>query len=158
MFAILLGALLVADTSPEPGAVPARGTAPLLLNVQVKDGKLTCKREVTVIVPVTVPMKVLVNGREQTVYRTVQKTEIRTFEMNWDLKKATAQEAGGKKIDGKTLTKLLARPRPVVMSANGSAIDPGWLKLFAKDTLVIVATEVRPPQPKDSDGKKPQPR
>jgi hypothetical protein len=106
-------------------------------------------------------MKVLVNGQEQVVYRVVYRTETRVTQLQWDLKKATAQEAGGKKIDGKTLTKLLARPRPVVMSANGSAIDPGWLKLFAKDTLVIVAPDVRPaktpaPQPKDDDGKKPE--
>jgi len=138
MFLVVVSALLFADTSPDPKPATPRGPAPMLVTVQIKDGKLVSNREVIVTVPVLVKQKVIVNGQaeERTVtqYQTMKRLET----IQWDLKKATMSEAGGKKVDLKTAKKLLAKPRPVVVSADGKAVDAGWLKLFAKDTLVIV--------------------
>ncbi len=150
MFAVVLAGLLFADTNPEPAPPVPRGVAPLLLPATIKDGKLVSERAVRVVVPVATAMKVIVNGREETrtviSYREEQRMEISA----WDLKRAKISQAGGKKIDVATLKKLLAKPRLVVFSADGRAIDPAYLKVFAKDTLVIVAPPEgsKAPQPK----------
>jgi hypothetical protein len=147
MFAVILAAFVLADPSPEPVPAAPTGPGPMLLNVQILDGKLVSKQEATVLVPVTTTEKVNVNGRIQVRTVTAYRTEKRVSTREWDLKKATFRDAGGKKIDLDTATRLLARPRPVAMSADGKAIDPGWLKVLKKDTLVIVAPQAAPANP-----------
>jgi hypothetical protein len=144
MFAIVLGVFLVADPTPEPAPAVPRGEGPLLVTAQVEDGKLVSRREVSVTVPVQVTEKVNVNGAIETRTRTVYRTEKRAYAMEWDLKKATFQAAGGKKIDRETAYKLLAKPRPVAVSSDGKPVDPAWLKALAKSTLVIVAQRAAP--------------
>jgi hypothetical protein len=133
MFAILLGALAVAADAEATPKEPPR-----ILTASVKDGQLVSKLVVTVAVPVTVTQKVNVNGKEQDVTTTTYKTEQRTIEQKYDLKKATFSTAGGKKLDLDAVKKRLAKPLPVVVSGNGKAVDESYLKLFDKDALVIV--------------------
>jgi hypothetical protein len=143
MFAILLGALIAADVPVEPAKDAPKAQAPVILTASVKGEQLVSQRQVTVAVPVTVQKKTIVNGQEQVVTVTEYRTELRMQERAWDLKKATFSTAGGKKLDLDDLKKQLDKPRPIVFSSDGKAIDAAYLKLFDKDAIVIVA----PPAP-----------
>jgi hypothetical protein len=139
MFAILLGALIAADVPVEPAADAPKGQPPRILTASVKGEQLVSRQKVTVTVPITVQEKIVVNGQEQVVTKTAYRTEERMQELTWDLKKATISTAGGKKLDLDDLKKQLDKPRPIVFSSDGKAIDAAYLKLFDKDVIVIVA-------------------
>jgi hypothetical protein len=139
MLVILLGALAVAAD-----AEPAPKEPPRILTASVKDDQLVSKMVVTVVVPVTIKQKVNNNGKEEEVTVTSYKSEQRTIEQKYDLKKATFSTAGGKKLDLDAVKKRLAKAQPVVVSGNGKAVDESYLKLFDKDALVIVVPMPEP--------------
>jgi hypothetical protein len=161
MFVILLGAIALGAEADEAPKVPPR-----ILTASVKDDQLVSKMVVTVVVPVTIKQKVNNNGKEEEVPVTSYKSEQRTIEQKYDLKKATFSTAGGKKLDLDAVKKRLAKPQPVVVSGNGKAVDASYLKLFDKDALVIVvpmpeplkvpqlAPPPAPPSPPTKDEKK----
>jgi len=135
MLVILMAALAVAaDDKPAPSKEPPR-----IVKASIKDDKLVVHTTVTVSVPVTVVEKVKTKeGKELEVTKTMVKSETRTVEQSYDLKKATATTAGGKKISLDDLKKKLEKPQAIVLSADGNAIDESYLKLFDKDVIVIV--------------------
>jgi len=144
MFAILLAAVaLTADETPAPKDSPKEAAAkapPRIITASVKGDKLVTQATVTQVVPVPVTVKEKTKeGKEVDVTRVTMKTETRTIEQSYDLKKATATTAGGKKISLDDLKKKLARPQAIVVSADGNAVDEAYLKLFDKDVIVIVA-------------------
>ena len=106
-----------------------------------KAGKLVSTRQEIAYVPETRTRTVNIGGKDQVQTYTVAVPVMRKTERVWNLDKATFMEAGGKKIDKETLTKRLAKPTPVVISSDGRAVDPGYLQLFKKDTIVIVAAQ-----------------
>jgi hypothetical protein len=152
MFAVVLAAFL-ADPSPDPTPAMPKGPAPMILPALFKDGKLVSEQTARALIPVTRAYKVIVNGREEIRQVTNYQEETRMVRLEWDLKKATFSEAGGKKIDLDTLKKRLAKPGLAVFSADGKPVDRAYLKLFAKDTLVIVAPQV----PGREEKKRPEP-
>jgi len=158
MFVILLGAIALGADADEAPKAPPR-----ILTASVKDDQLISKVVVPVVVPVTIRQKVNNNGREEEVTVTTYRTETRTIDQKWELKKSTFSTAGGKKLDLDAVKKRLAKPQPVVVSTNGKAGDESYLKLFDKDALVIVVPMPEPlkqpllpppPRPKDDEKKK----
>jgi len=145
MLVILLAAIaLAADETPVPRDAPkveaeAAKAAPRIVTASVKDDKLVLRNTCTVAVPVTVVRKVKnKDGKEEDVAVTTARTETRNVEQSYELKKVTATTAGGKKVSADDLKKKLAKARPVVVSADGNAVDESYLKLFDKDVIVLV--------------------
>src|SRR5262245_28257414 len=136
MFAILMAACLAGDVVVEPKSEPIKGQAPMLLTVQVKDDQLVSKRTVMEYITQKRVEEVNVNGRVEKREVAVVVPVMKELMMAWDLKKATAT-AGGKKISADDLKKQLAKPTLVVVSSDGKEVDAAYLKLFAKETIVI---------------------
>lgn len=138
MSALLLAALLAAADGPEPAPAAPTGPPPRILNASIKGDQLHSTQVVQVVVPIVFTEKVVINGQATDVTKTKNITQSRTQEESWDLKKATLTTAGGKKLDLDDLRKQFAKPRPVILSTSGKAIEAGYLKLFDKDAIVIV--------------------
>jgi hypothetical protein len=159
MFVILLGAIALGADADEAPKAPPR-----ILTASVKDDQLVSKVVIPVVVPVTIRQKVNNNGKEEEVTVTTYRTETRTIEQKWELKKSTFSTAGGKKLDLDAVKKRLAKPQPVVLSTTGKAVDESYLKLFDKDALVIVVPMPEPlkvpapapPGPPTKEEKKPK--
>jgi hypothetical protein len=152
MLPLLLSAALLAPAADTDPVIPPKGTPPTILVGQLdKKGHFASEVTVQQAVPETRTEKVNVNGKEEertvTVYVMVQKKVTVTR----DLTKATITDASGKKIDKKALAKRLAKPAAVVFSADGKAVDKGFLAVLKADTIVIVtplaSTGVMPPFP-----------
>jgi hypothetical protein len=64
-------------------------------------------------------------------------------EHGWTLTLASTQvfDVKGKKLTSEELWKRIAAGAVVAVSADGKEVDPGFLKAFAKDTLVFVSAE-----------------
>jgi hypothetical protein len=134
MFAILLSALAVAaDVEP-----PAPKEPPRLVLVTLKGDQLVTRVTVLSTKPVQVKEKYEVNGnvRERTVTKYVTQTQV--VEQAFDLKKATFSTVGGKKLDADAVKKRMTKPQVIVTSGDGKAIDEAYLKVFDKDTIVMV--------------------
>jgi hypothetical protein len=138
MFALVLAALAVAD-APKVEPAPAASTQPpRIVTARVKGDNLVSVQPVVVQKPVRVKVEVENNGKIEVREVTQLVTETKMVEQTWSLKKATAITAGGKKIDLDDLKKKLAKAQPIVLSADGKAVDASYLKLFDKDAIVIV--------------------
>jgi hypothetical protein len=139
MLPLLLSATLLAPAADPDPAVTPKGTPPTILVGTIdKNGNLVTVVMRPEAVTVTRQVKENVNGKE--VVRQIAVTEMRMTkaEVTRDLSKATVTTASGKKIDKKELAKRLAKPAAVLISADGKAVDKGFLALFKADTLVIV--------------------
>src|SRR5262249_45103805 len=129
-----------------PKEAAATKAPPVIITASVKDDKLVTQTTVTVAVPVTVTVKEKTKeGKDVEVTRTSFKAVMKTVEHSYDLKKAKVTTAGGKKISLDDLKKKLAKPQPIVLSADGNAIDEAYLKLFDKDAIVIVGPRQEAP-------------
>jgi len=149
MLVILLSALAVAADDVEPPV--QKSVAPRLVLVALKGDQLVHRAVVTVSVPVSKAVEVEMNGKKVTRVVTEYVQEQRTVELAWDAKKATITTAGGKKIDFDDLKKRLPKPRMVVVSGDGKAVDDAYLKLLDKDAIVIVPEKPNPDKEKKED-------
>jgi hypothetical protein len=134
MLVVLLSALAV---SAEPEPAP-KSPEPCVLTASVKGDKLTLRVTQALVTYVEERVKVEKNGKEEEV--TVKKIvpNLRTVQMEHDLKKATFTTAGGKKLSLDDVRKRLDKPQPVVVSSDGRAVDAAFLKLFDRDAVVIL--------------------
>jgi hypothetical protein len=87
-------------------------------------------RLMTSVVKETKTTQAMYTEEEKT--RLAQNTDIRLEEL-------TAFSADGREITREQLRTLLAEPRPVVVSSNGSIVDPFFLSMLRDDTLVFVS-------------------
>src|SRR5947209_6669808 len=126
MFAILFSGLLMADTAVKQ-ATPEepKGPQPYLVHAWVKEDLL---------VAVGTGAS---TGYDNQLFRYL-------FVQTWDLKKATITTAGGKKLTSEELAKLLVKPRLVAVSQDGKPVDPVYLKLLDRETIVIAAPRAVP--------------
>src|SRR4051794_32230535 len=124
MLAILLSALAVAADDVEPPV--QKDSPPRFVLVALKGDQLVHRATVTVSMPVRKKVEVEVNGKKETREVTEYVTEARVIEQKWDAKKATITTAGGKKLGLDDLKKRLARPRVVVVSGDGKAVDEAY--------------------------------
>jgi hypothetical protein len=136
----LLLTLFFPPVPVQPETEAPKGPPPQIVFASIdKEGKLSW----------TVMLQQYVTEYRQTTVENAGKKEVRTVAVTvpvtrmvksvLPLDKATITEAGGKKIDKKTLAQRLAKPAVVVLSADGQKIDAGYLKAFKKDVIVIVA-------------------
>jgi len=150
MFALLFATFLTADVPVpvEPQPVAAK-PAPRIITASVDGDKLMTQAQVYEQVPVTVEKEVIRNGKKEKIQVTEYIKRAKTVKQSIDLKKATITTAGGKKLTLDDLKKPLAKPAPVVISSDGKAVDPSYLKILDKDTIVIVIGAEEPKKPKE---------
>jgi len=73
----------------------------------------------------------------RTIYTPVYEEQARSIEV----RSAEVFEAGGTKLKSDDVLKRVTAGTVVVMSADGKKVDPAYLRLLAKDTLVIVSRQ-----------------
>jgi hypothetical protein len=133
---VLIASFVLTGADPEPDSIP-KGPPPKL--VAVKGGGDTMMVTETVMVPITIARKVVVEegGKkvEKVVTETTTRTEMRTRMISF--KGATGRTAGGKKLDADEVIKRLAKPQVLAISADGKPIDAAYLRLLKSDTLVV---------------------
>jgi len=153
MFAILLSVLAISadgERAAQKTEEPAPKVPPQLFLVKLDGDQIVFQGEA----PVTRAVKRLVEvndilGKRLTTKIVGYATSTEKVELKWDLKKAKAATAGGKKLGLDDLKKRLAKPQVVVVSGDGKPVDEAYLKLLDKDVIVLV-----PEKPKLDDGKK----
>jgi len=155
MVTALLGLLLLPATDVEPPSPAPKGTPPQVITAKIEGERLTATRMVTSYRTEFRTEKAIVGAREVT--RTVRVVVPVTtmVQLAWNLKRATAQQADGKKIEMAELKKMLAKPAAVLVSGDGKPVDKGYLSLFKKETIVIVAPATAPgdvPVPRPGPG------
>jgi hypothetical protein len=142
MLQLVLGAMLasVVVAPLQPGDAPPKGPAPLVMVAHPNaDGTIRIARTVTVAeyVPVTVKVKVLVNGREEERSVTKYETVTRQVTQQVTVKDVDVYNLQGRKLDPRDVK--LTAPTPVLVSADGRPVDPLYLRLARENTLVIVS-------------------
>jgi len=130
--------LLLQPADVEPKVEAPKGPPPRIVTVTSNKDTLVARITVTEMVPVQVREKIIVGGKE--VERNVLKyiTAMKVVEQTMNLKGAKAQQADGTTIEMASLKKRLAVPTTVVISADGQPVDPGYLRLFQKNTIIIM--------------------
>jgi hypothetical protein len=143
LLTLALAASAQAAPAPEAPAPEPKGPPPAFRVVKMNDkGDLVG----TVTVPVTRyavekrQIEVFVNGMKEVreVAVPVAVTAMQTQTTVYSGKGLRASTADGKPVDAKALAARLARPTLVLVSADGRPVDPAYLRLLAKGTLVIV--------------------
>jgi hypothetical protein len=66
--------------------------------------------------------------------------------------------AGGKKVDVKKLPNFLKKKTCVLISSDGKKVDPAYLEIIKKDTLVLVIPPAIKPAPLTPPDVPPPPR
>jgi hypothetical protein len=132
-------ALAFAPVPPTVPSAPPKGPPPQMLWISDADpDKGIIKTLVTVMVPVvrTVERTVNVNGtiQKQVVNVTEYVTEFR--EEVRPLGEFEARTVEGKKLEGDRLAASL-KGKAVLVVLDEKGIDPAYLPLFAKDTIVL---------------------
>jgi hypothetical protein len=132
-----------------PDAGP-KGPAPRVMVARVSaDGHPVVVRQVIEAVPEIQKVEVKVNGqvekRQVTVYRYV----LREVEVRLNVDGVQVFEANGRRIDPADVAGRLKKATAVLVSADGKAVDPFYLRLARPGTLVVVAPGLTAPQPKD---------
>ena len=69
-----------------------------------------------------------------------------------ELKELKVTMVGGKEVDRDEALRRLATPGYVIVSADGKAVSPGYLKLFRNDVLVLVSPDLVAPAPRAIGG------
>src|SRR5262249_39940422 len=149
-FAILLSALVMGDAPGKAPAAAPKGPPPRIHNAAIEKGWLVIEETEVRYVVQTRQETVTINDQKVVQTKTVTVPALVTQRRRVSLKGATFQDAGGTKYDHKEAAKLLAKFRPVVLSLDGKPVDPAYLKLLAKATIVIVgpsATKIAEPDP-----------
>lgn len=148
MFATLTAAccLLLA---PVPQTETPVGPVPLLVDLKPDaDGRVRVNVMRTATVAVTETVIVAENGvnRVVTRQRQVPHKGVNRVELK-EVADLVIRTADGKAADRElVLKKLSAEGGPVVVSADGKAVDPKFLKLFRDETLILSAAELMPQQ------------
>lgn len=145
MLAILLCAVVGADSDVEPKPKTKPATPPSMVQVYLSGDRLVSRTEVTVTKKVPVK-KTVANkgGKTEEVVQLVAVPELRVVEIFHSLTTLEAKTAGGKALDVEEVKKRLLRPQVVVMSGDGKAIAQAFLDALDKETIVLVPRQVRP--------------
>jgi hypothetical protein len=142
--AALLASLQAALAQDKPK--PPAGPSPLLIVISNADkaaGKITYQNMVYVTVAKEVEDTVVVDGKQVKVKRVVYETVPTMTEAAIAVKMGMALDTGGKALDEDTVWKALTRGAVVVVSQDGKMVEPAYLSVFKKETVVLV-----PPLPK----------
>jgi hypothetical protein len=123
---------------PPAIGMPVRptGTAPTMMTMQVKDGKLVSEQTTTVQKAVPVTEKVpQADGTTVEVTKMVVQSVQEKQTISYPVEGTTFQTADGKKLDTEAALKKLKSPKLVVVATG--KIDESLLGALKADTLVI---------------------
>jgi hypothetical protein len=152
-FLLALTALSL-PSAPAPADVPSvlpKGTPPQFVFVSgIDKDKGTLKIQSTVSVPVTkeVTIESVINGMKvkQTVNVTVY--EVSTKEESFPLASFRVLDSQGKEIDADVAWKKLADGKLMIRQPGPEPLDPSYLKLLAKDALILAPKPAKDAPPK----------
>jgi hypothetical protein len=139
--------LLAAPAADDTKDKPPEGPAPKFVTVEKydKDKDILQARAVEqVAVTEAVPVKVVIMGREATEIRSVTRMVSRAVVTAHALKGSQFFDGAGKKLKDDEARDRLKAGRTVLLAPTPQAPDPAYLKVLAKDTLIIAPG---PPEP-----------
>jgi hypothetical protein len=144
MLSLMVALLFPPAPAPAAEEKPT-GPSPVLVSAKVdQEGRLVCFVQTTEYRPETRTVEVNVGGKVEKRTYTVM-VPVTTPSRTYSLDKATMARAGGGKIDRKELATVLDKPTMVVLSANGKPVDPAYLKVLRKNTIILVVPAAAPP-------------
>jgi hypothetical protein len=140
---------VVAAAADAPPTFP-KGPPPqfvLLAGASKDKGALVVQVAESVPVTKTVAVTEIVGG--QAVTRQVAFTDYQTVtkQEEWSLKSFRVLDAQGKEIEGDEVWKRLKAGDMVLRQAGPEPIDPAYLKMFAKETVILAPKPMKEPQP-----------
>ena len=149
---LVLGGAAWAEDKPKlpKGPPPFQALARATLNKGVIEFRLT----VPYLVQVFQETKTVVEGKEVIKTTVVAKLVTREDARQVKEKELQAFDATGKKVSAKALLKRLKKPGAVLVSADGAKVDPFYLEIIKKDTLVLILPS---PKSEPESGLKPMP-
>lgn len=144
--ALTLSMALGAPVPPPTAPIPA-GTAPRVVELKPDaNGKVTVQITRTETQRVTLGGPVPPGGGAPAVREIEVPVTKQIMAELGDVKDLTITTADGKKLDREEALKKLEKGGIVVVSADGNAVSPAFLKVFKDETLVLVAKELIGPQ------------
>ena len=112
----------------------------------VKDGGLMLSRTVTVLKTQVRERVVRVNGKDITERVTVQVPVLQREYVKMKLAGLEFFNAAGEKQSAEDVRDALEKPKIVLVSRDGRKVDPFYLKVVKRDTLIIVDKRRRRPK------------
>jgi len=139
--------LLAGEVGEQPKGVP-----PKVMTASVeKDGRVFLLHLIAEVRPLKEKVKILVNGQEQEVERTVYEQVMKQVKVYLDDKGVQVFGTDGKKIPAKEVAKGIKKPTAVLVSSDGKPVDPFYTRIAREGTLIVVApslaTGAMPPGP-----------
>jgi hypothetical protein len=160
MFRPLFGLLMLLLWVPglradEPLELP-KGLPPSFVLARMgKDGNILIRQQVMEFVPVLEEAVVEENGQKKKVAVTTYRQVARVIESKLEGKSTQFFGTDGKEVDAKEAAKTLEKETAVLLSADGSKVDPFYLRFIKDGTLILAAPRkttapvpVPPVQPK----------
>jgi len=151
---VLVMTTLSLPFAPAPAdepAVPPKGTPPQFVFVSgIDKDKGTLKIQTSVAVPVTksITVEMVINGVKVKQVVNVTEYQISTKEESYALDSFRVLDAQGKEIDADVAWKKLADGKLMLRHAGPEPLDPAYLKLLAKDTLILAPKPAKEMPPK----------
>ncbi len=147
MFTALTLSMALGAPVPPPTAPVAVGMAPRVVELKPDaNGKITVQITRTETQRVTLGGPVPPGGGAPAVREIEVPVTKQIMAELGDVKDLTITTADGKKLDREEALKKLGKGGIVVVSADGNAVSPAFLKVFKDETLVLVAKELIGPQ------------
>ena len=163
---MLVCVALAAPAPVQDRIVPPKGPPPSWATAVIKDGLLEITESVMVpqLREEIRQRIVTVGGKQVTIAEKVAVTQLVPIQRTMRIMKASYYDTAGKEIEAGRAAKLLNRPTVVLMSGDGKALDPYYLRTIKEGTLIVVRpmqpgpggpTPVPLPAPTDSTGNRP---
>jgi hypothetical protein len=143
--------LLSASSWAEERQAYPKGTPPQFVFVSGVDkdkGVLKIQTGVSVPVEKTVTQEVVINGKKVPQVVRVTEYQLSLKEESLTLASFRVLDAQGKEIEGDDGWKKLADGKLMLRQAGSEPIDPAYLKLLAKDTLILAPKPSKTDKPK----------
>jgi hypothetical protein len=130
----LVGSIASAQQAPT-GAPP---TLEIVHLVMPEKGIIVCRQVSFTTELRTIEEKIVVNGQERVIARTVAVPIMRESELRFDLAVSRVITTDGKQLPIDEVWKRLKAKSVVAVSANSTAPAPAFLRVLHPDTLVII--------------------
>jgi hypothetical protein len=151
---LLVMTALSLPSAPAPADEPAvlpKGTPPQFVFVSgIDKDKGTLKIQTAVSVPVTksITVAMVINGVRVLQVVNVTEYQTSTKEESYALASFRVLDAQGKEIEADAAWKKLADGKLMLRQAGPEPLDPAYLKLLAKDTLILAPIPAKEVPPK----------
>jgi hypothetical protein len=145
--ALVLAAGAAAGDDTDAGESPKLPKGPQPKQVLARldgDGNLVVREQVTEYRTETRVVEQVVCGVKVNRAVTVTVPVTTAVQRKYSAKAFEVYDASGKKVAGKKLSEALKKEKAVLVSVDGQKVDPFYLQLVKKDTLVVVPRMDRP--------------